>query len=329
MRSPMHPPVTAAQVRELLATHASVHLPSGEEVHARPDAARFLDALAEVSFLVSHGDRRLAQNEMQCLVGTLSELSSGTIDRSALAGMIYEFSAALERDGLEARLSSLSGRFLDHQERLRLLAFGSLVAMCDRALQPGEREVLRTLAGRMGIHPDEIDACVDGLQKTMYEVSLPMRATILMLLGLFVAGCGTPPPPPKSTPKPAPKAEGPKGPARPVAPPLQGGSSDGASCEQVIDANNEELTLGKKQEADLSHADLGAVLNNGAYLNDCDVPDKARLAVCAAVKEGRAVGVTVAMSPSDPEVERCVAGKVRALGFPIHQKLHIARTTFE
>jgi tellurite resistance protein len=171
MRPPMHPPITAAQVRELLATHASVDLPSGEEIHARPDAARFLDALAEVSFLVSNGDRRLAQDEMQCLAGTLAELSSGTIDRSALAGMIYEYSAALERDGLDARLSAIIQRFADPRERLRLLAFGSLVAMCDRALQPGERQVLRTIASRMGVQPEEIDACVDALQKSLHEVS--------------------------------------------------------------------------------------------------------------------------------------------------------------
>ena len=167
----MHPPVTAAQVRALLAAHASIQLPSGEEVHARPDAARFLDALAEISFLVSHGDRRLAQDEMQCLTGTLTELSSGAIDRSALAGMIYEFSAALERDGLEARLNGITSRFSDPAERLQLLAFGSLVAMCDRALQPGEREVLRAIAARMGISPEEIDSRVDSLQKSIHEAS--------------------------------------------------------------------------------------------------------------------------------------------------------------
>lgn len=170
MGDPMHPPITAAQVRELLATCA-IRLPSGAEVDARPDAIRFLDALAEVSFLVSHGDRRLAQDEMQCLTSTLAELSSGAIDRSALAGMIYEFSAALERDGLDTRLAVLSERVADPQERLQLLTFGSLVAMCDRALQPGERQVLRTIAARLGIAPDEIDARVESLQKSIHEVS--------------------------------------------------------------------------------------------------------------------------------------------------------------
>lgn len=114
-----------------------------------------------------------------------------------------------------------------------------------------------------------------------------------------------------------------------MAAPLTGGSSDGLSCEQAVDGNNDELTIGKKQEDDLSHGDLGTVLNNGSYLNACDVPGNARVSVCAAVKEGRAVGVTVAISPSNPEVEKCVSGKVRALGFPIHKKLHVARTTFE
>jgi hypothetical protein len=156
-----------------------------------------------------------------------------------------------------------------------------------------------------------------------------MRAAFRILLAATLLGCGSPPPPARPAPSSPKKTAVSSGPSRPVAPPLQGGSSDGATCEEVIDANNEELTLGKKQEADLRTEELGAVLNNGAYLNDCEVPDKARLSVCAAVKEGRAVGVTVAMSPSEPAVERCVAGKVRALGFPIHKKLHITRTTFE
>jgi len=167
----MAPPLTAARVRELLAAHTSVSLPSSAELSELPDASRFLDGLVEASFLVSHGDKRLAPSEMGCLVGTLAELSSGALDRSALAGMIYEFSAALERDGLDVRLDALAQRFVDPRERLRLLTFASLVAVCDRALQPGEREVLQGMASRMSVPREEIDACVDALQKSLHDAA--------------------------------------------------------------------------------------------------------------------------------------------------------------
>ncbi|MCU0658206.1 MAG: hypothetical protein MUF64_23980 [Polyangiaceae bacterium] len=155
-----------------------------------------------------------------------------------------------------------------------------------------------------------------------------MRLSALSLV-LLLAACQPSSPPPK--PPPSKNSAKPlrTPPPRPVAAPIAGGSSDGMSCEQVIEQNNDELTLGKKQEADLSTAELSAVLNNGSYLNECEVPASTKVSVCAAVKEGRALGVTVAMSPGDPEQERCVAGKVRSLGYPIHKKLHVARTSFE
>lgn len=155
----------------------------------------------------------------------------------------------------------------------------------------------------------------------------PLALAFALALPLAL-GCGGDPPPPAKAPS-AGKPSSPPRPPRPSAAPLTGGSSDGTTCEQAIDKNNEELAIGKKQDNDLSTNDLGAVLNNGAYLAECDVPASARVSVCAAVKEGHAVGVTVAVSPSNPDVEKCVSGKVRTMGFPIHKKLHVARTTFE
>lgn len=167
----MVPPVTASQVRDLLAAHASVQLPSGEEIQKNPDGQRFLESLAEASFLVSHGDHRLATTEMNCLVGTLSELSSGSLDRSALAGMIYEYSSALVRDGLDQRLAELAGRFGEREMRLRLLAFASLVAMCDRSLQEGERDVLQKMASRMNIPENELLNLVSAMQKSLHDAA--------------------------------------------------------------------------------------------------------------------------------------------------------------
>jgi hypothetical protein len=69
-------------------------------------------------------------------------------------------------------------------------------------------------------------------------------------------------------------------------------------------------------------------LAHGTYLNECEVAEDAHVSVCAAVMEGKAVGVTVAMSPSDPDKERCVAGRIRDITFPAHTSLRVVRTSF-
>jgi hypothetical protein len=52
------------------------------------------------------------------------------------------------------------------------------------------------------------------------------------------------------------------------------------------------------------------------------------LNICAAVQNGRAVGVSITARPRNPGVERCVAAAVRGLSFPSHPKLDVTRTTF-
>ena len=69
-------------------------------------------------------------------------------------------------------------------------------------------------------------------------------------------------------------------------------------------------------------------LGNGTYLNDCQVSEETHVSVCAAVMDGKAVGVTVATSPPDPEKERCVSGRVRTLEFPSNPRLRVVRTSF-
>lgn len=102
----------------------------------------------------------------------------------------------------------------------------------------------------------------------------------------------------------------------------------GMSCEGAQAKYVEEMKMGEKGAADLTQGQFGAVLNNGAYLNACGVPASTKVNVCAAVQNGRAVGVTVSMDPPNPSAASCVAGRVRGLSFPSHPKLDVARTTF-
>lgn len=72
----------------------------------------------------------------------------------------------------------------------------------------------------------------------------------------------------------------------------------------------------------------GAVLNNGRYLGACGTPSDMAVHVCAAVREGRAIAVTVRTTPGDKTIGTCVARAVEALSFPSSPGLDMARTVF-
>ena len=122
------------------------------------------------------------------------------------------------------------------------------------------------------------------------------------------------------------------GPAGAGARPAGGGNyptvAGGGSCEAAIARYTEEYKIGGSGAPDLTAGAYGNVLNRGSYLNACNVPSNMAVNICAAVQNGRAIGVTVSTSPSNPGVSSCVAGQVRALPFPSHPRLDVARTTF-
>jgi eukaryotic-like serine/threonine-protein kinase len=100
----------------------------------------------------------------------------------------------------------------------------------------------------------------------------------------------------------------------------------GMSCEGARSKYIEDYS--KDAPPDLSAGSFGNVLNRGNYLNACSVPSSVSVSICAAIQNGRAVGVTVSTTPSNPGVNSCVAGQVRALSFPAHPRLDVTTTTF-
>ncbi len=102
----------------------------------------------------------------------------------------------------------------------------------------------------------------------------------------------------------------------------------GMSCEAAQAAYVQEMKMGEKGVADLTVGQLGAVLNSGSYLNGCGVPDSMGVSVCAAIQNGRAVGVTIRTTPHNGGVAGCISRKVRGLKFPSNPKLDITRTKF-
>jgi eukaryotic-like serine/threonine-protein kinase len=120
-----------------------------------------------------------------------------------------------------------------------------------------------------------------------------------------------------------------------VGGPIQGGGvgpggrpmlPGGMSCEGARARYIEDFD--KAAPPDLSAGAYGAVLNKGTYLNACGVPSSMSVTICAAVQNGRAVGVTVTTKPSNKGISSCVAGAVRSLSFPSHPRLDVTTTSF-
>lgn len=108
--------------------------------------------------------------------------------------------------------------------------------------------------------------------------------------------------------------------------PILGG---GQSCEAAQASYVEEMSVGgPRGQADITGGQYAAILNRGSYFAHCNVPDSAKISICAAVQNGRAVGVTVVVTPRNPGASACIAAGVRGLGFPSNPKLDVTHTSF-
>lgn len=104
--------------------------------------------------------------------------------------------------------------------------------------------------------------------------------------------------------------------------------SGGQSCEAAMDAYNETKVIGQQGQADITAGQYGRLLNSGSYFGHCGVPSSMAVSICAAVQNGRAVGVTVRTTPNDRKKASCITSSVRRLSFPSHPKLDVTRTSF-
>jgi hypothetical protein len=102
--------------------------------------------------------------------------------------------------------------------------------------------------------------------------------------------------------------------------------SGGMSCEGARAKYIEDYD--KAAPPDLSAGAYGNVLNKGTYLNSCGVPSNMSVNICAAVQNGRAVGVTVTTNPPNKGVSSCISGAIRGLSFPSHPRLDVTNTSF-
>jgi hypothetical protein len=117
----------------------------------------------------------------------------------------------------------------------------------------------------------------------------------------------------------------------PDAPPLPATepARSTSSCEAAIARNNEEIAIGgPSAPPDVTRESYASILQNGSYLAGCRIPDRTVFEICAAVKDGRAVGITVVSNPADSGVNACIRSAVARLKFPTSPRLDVTHTRF-
>ncbi|HET9933019.1 MAG TPA: hypothetical protein VFQ35_20090, partial [Polyangiaceae bacterium] len=101
------------------------------------------------------------------------------------------------------------------------------------------------------------------------------------------------------------------------------------SCEAAAAAANETMEIGARRGApDITRDAFARVLENGAYLSACAIPPSAALEICAAVQDGKVVGLSVSSEPRSSAVNACVRRAVARLRFPRSTRLDVTRTHF-
>jgi hypothetical protein len=105
--------------------------------------------------------------------------------------------------------------------------------------------------------------------------------------------------------------------------------STGKSCEKAQDENNQTMDMGAKgAKADLTNDQLGAPMRTSSWFASCGLPDSANADICVAVKKGKPLGVSVAVTPQNKRVAACIDRSARKLHFPESDKLDVVHQKF-
>lgn len=111
-------------------------------------------------------------------------------------------------------------------------------------------------------------------------------------------------------------------------PPFRGRGPAGPTYEAAIASNTQEITIGKQSAPDLTDAQLSGPMRNGAFVGECGAPDRMKVTVHVAVKDGRPAGVSVSTSPPDPDVAGCIDRYVRTFTWASSPKMDSFKTTY-
>jgi hypothetical protein len=104
---------------------------------------------------------------------------------------------------------------------------------------------------------------------------------------------------------------------------------NGPSYESVLAHNTESITIGAPAAApDLTQAELAAPLAAASFVGDCGASDDMKVVVRAAVRAGKAVGVTVRTDPPSRNVASCIDRTVRRLRWKASPRTDFVTTSY-
>jgi len=106
-----------------------------------------------------------------------------------------------------------------------------------------------------------------------------------------------------------------------------GGGPGGQSYEAAIASNVTDMTM-KATGPDLTDAQLAGPMKSAGFVTACGTPDSTKVTVKVAIKNGRAVGVSVYTSPPDARVASCIDHAVRGIAWPSNPKMDSFTTSY-
>jgi hypothetical protein len=107
-----------------------------------------------------------------------------------------------------------------------------------------------------------------------------------------------------------------------------GGGPGGMSYDDALNQGS-ELNMGAGGGGpDLTNAELHGPMANAAFISGCGAPNDMKVTVRVAVKNGRAVGVSVSTNPPNAGVASCVDRHVRGLQWKSSPKLDSFTTVY-
>lgn len=102
--------------------------------------------------------------------------------------------------------------------------------------------------------------------------------------------------------------------------------STGPTYEEALAEPEDVMAL--RGERELTNEELTAPMKSPTFLNSCNAPDSMSVTVKVAVRDGKALGVSVSTTPDDPTVAECIDSAIRNLTWPASKHRDSFTTTF-
>ncbi|HSC86268.1 MAG TPA: tellurite resistance TerB family protein [Polyangiaceae bacterium] len=118
-------------------------------------AAAEVEAMVELMFLVARADGDFSPPERRAFLDSVTSLSAGELDSTALLASIERIETTLLRDGLDARLAAAASQLPDEVSRRIALGLCTQMALSDGAEDVTEHAMLDRIAEALGITRDE------------------------------------------------------------------------------------------------------------------------------------------------------------------------------